>query len=403
MRKNSAELLKVLRMKLLKDFELKNKRILLRVDFNVGIDEQGRVVDDFKIVKTLPTIKYLVKEGAKIILMSHLGEPDKVAGEARQTLSLKYVAQKTSELLGQKIELLPDCVGETVQAAAEKLSPGKIVMLENLRFHKEEKANNEWFAKQLAGLGEIYINDAFGVDHRAHASLVAITKFLPSGAGLLLEAEIKNLTRARQAQESPLCVIIGGAKISTKIKLIESFFNKAQDIILGGALANTVLYAQGIAVGRSMIEEEVGDYIKKLSICSAKIHLPVDTVLCSDKEGTGLCRVGPVGKVGQEELILDIGPDSEKLFNKIISEAKTIIWNGPLGFFETEAFQHGSLAVAEAIVGSGAFSVVGGGETVAFIRKIGLLDKFSFVSTGGGAMLEFLAGEPMPGIEALKE
>lgn len=389
-------------MKTLKELDVKNKRILLRVDFNVDIDERGRVLDDFKIAQSLPTIKYLLAQGAKVILMSHLGEPEKAAGDAKDALSLKWVARRAAEVLGEEITLLPDCVGAAAQAAAAALAPGQALLLENLRFHREEKANDENFARQLAALGDLYVNDAFGVSHRAHASVSAITKFLPAAAGWLLEAEIKNLTRARDASEQPLCVIIGGAKISTKIKLIESFFDKARDIILGGALANTVLYAQGIAVGRSMIEEEVSEYVKKFSICSAKIHLPVDTVLCTSKEGTGLCHVGPVGKIGADDLILDIGPDSEELFAQIIGEAKMVIWNGPLGYFETEAFAHGSSAVAKAIADSGAFSVIGGGETVAFVKKLGLLDKFSFVSTGGGAMLEFLAGGKMPGIEALE-
>ncbi len=388
-------------MKTLKDFEVKDKRVLVRVDFNVDIDEQGRVLENFKIAQTLPTIKYLLASGARIILMSHLGEPDKIKN--RQALSLKWVAQKAGELLGEEIKLLSDCVGEDIRLEVEKLPSGKIILLENLRFHPEEKANDEIFAKELAALGEIYVNDAFGVSHRPHASVGAITEFLPNCAGFLMEAEVRNLTRAREARENPLCVVIGGAKISTKIKLIESFFDKAHDIILGGALANTVLHAQGIGVGRSMIEEDVSKHVKKLSFYSAKIHLPVDTVLCADKEGKGASRVGPVGKVGPEELILDIGPDSEELFSKVISEAKMVIWNGPLGYFETETFAHGSRAVAEAIVASRAWSVVGGGETVSFIKKLGLLDKFSFVSTGGGAMLEFLAGEPMPGIEALEK
>lgn len=391
-------------MKLLKDFDVKNKRVLVRVDFNVDIDDQGRVLDDFKIIQTLPTIKYLLSKEAKIILMSHLGEPQ--ISDKGQAISakfgLRFVGERLAELLGREVKLAPDCVGEAVRSETEKLAPGQIILLENLRFHKGEKANDGSFAKELAALGELYVNDAFGVSHRPHASVSAITKFLPSGAGLLMEAEIANLTRAREARESPLCVVIGGAKISTKIKLIESFFDKARDIILGGALANTVLFAQGIAVGRSMVEEDVSEYVKKLSVCSAKIHLPVDTMLCSNKEGTGLCRVGPVGRIGQEEIILDIGPDSEDLFVRIIKEAKMIVWNGPLGYFETEAFAHGSRVVAEAIANSDVFSVVGGGETVAFIKKLGLLDKYSFVSTGGGAMLEFLAGEAMPGIEALK-
>jgi phosphoglycerate kinase len=390
-------------MKNLRDFDVKEKRVLVRVDFNVDIDKDGRPEDDFKIRKTLPTIKYLLENDAKIILMSHLGEPvggDKEESE-RKALSLKWVAQKAEELLGKEINFINDCVGEEVQQKIGKIKSGEIALLENLRFHKEEIENNEEFARQLASLGEIYVNDAFSVCHREHASLSAITKFLPSCGGLLLMEEVDNLTRVRDAYEKPLCVIIGGAKISTKIKLIESFFGKAQDIILGGALANTVLHAKGIAVGKSMIEEDMGEEVKKLEITDSRIHLPVDTVVCTSKEGTGYCHTAPVGKMAENELILDIGKDSEKLFANIIANAKMVVWNGPIGYFEIDVFTHGSRAVAEAIVASGAFSIVGGGETVSLVERMGLIDKFSFISTGGGAMLKFLAGDKLPGLEAL--
>ncbi len=386
-------------MKFIKDFDVAGKRVLVRVDFNVSLDANSRVLDDFRLRAALPTIKYLKEQGAKIILMMHLGRPN---GQVRSEFSLAPVKERLKELLGQPIVLAPDCVGEQVLSMAQSLSGGEVLMLENLRFHPEEEKNDVDFAKQLALLGEAYINDAFGVSHRAHASVAAITRFLPSGAGLLLANEIDNLSRARDRAEHPLCIILGGAKISTKIKLIQNFLGKAEDMILGGALANTILHAKGIAIGRSFVEKTVLSELKDLEITNTKIHLPVDAVLCSGKEGDGACRVGPVGKVAQDEIIFDIGPDSEDLFCRVISRAKMIIWNGPMGLFEKEAFTGGTLAVANAIANSGAFSVVGGGETVAFLEEKKMVDKFSFVSTGGGAMMEFLSGEELPGISALE-
>jgi phosphoglycerate kinase len=386
-------------MKLLKDIDVKNKRVLVRADFNVSLNAQKEVVDDFRLRATLPTINYLKQQNAKIILMSHLGRPE---GSAVPEFSLEPVRKKLEILLNEPVKLAPDCVGEPVQELGANMSGGDILLLENLRFHSEEENNDELFAKQLASLGEVFVNDAFGVSHRAHASVAAIVGFLPSCAGLLLEKEIVNLTRVRDNPDHPLVAIIGGAKISTKIKLIRSFLDKAEDVILGGALANTVLRARGVAIGRSLFETEILPELKKLELSSARIHLPVDAVLCENQQGVGSFRIGAVGSTGEQELILDIGPDSQKLFSSIIARAKMIVWNGPMGLFEAKSFDGGTIAVAQAIVDSGAFSVVGGGETVAFLEKLGFVDKFSFVSTGGGAMMEFLSGEELPGITALE-
>lgn len=386
-------------MKLLKDIDVKNKRVLVRADFNVSLNAQKEVVDDFRLRATLPTINYLKQQNAKIILMSHLGRPE---GSAVPEFSLEPVRKKLETLLNEPVKLAPDCVGEPVQELGANMSGGDILLLENLRFHSEEENNDELFAKQLASLGEVFVNDAFGVSHRAHASVAAIVGFLPSCAGLLLEKEIVNLTRVRDNPDHPLVAIIGGAKISTKIKLIRSFLDKAEDVILGGALANTVLRARGVAIGRSLFETEILPELKKLELSSARIHLPVDAVLCENQQGVGSFRIGAVGSTGEQELILDIGPDSQKLFSSIIARAKMIVWNGPMGLFEAKSFDGGTIAVAQAIVDSGAFSVVGGGETVAFLEKLGFVDKFSFVSTGGGAMMEFLSGEELPGITALE-
>lgn len=385
-------------MKFLKDIDVAQKRVLVRVDFNVSLDSGGQVLDDFRLRTTLPTIQYLKERGAKIILMAHLGRPD---GQVKPEFGLAPVKAHLEKLLGGPIGLAPDCIGEETKTMAQGLKKGEILLLENLRFHAEEEKNDLEFAKQLAALGDVYVNDAFGVSHRAHASVAAITGFLPSCAGLLLAKEIENLTRVRDKAEHPLCVIIGGAKISTKLKLIQSFLGKAENIILGGALANTVLRAKGVAIGQSMTEDVEAKELEKLEITSSKIHLPPDAILCSSKEDSNSCRVGSVGRMEPKEMILDIGPDSEKLFSHIVSRAKMVIWNGPMGLFEKEAFAGGTLTVARAIADSGAFSIIGGGETVAFLEEKQLVDKFSFVSTGGGAMMEFLSGESLPGIVSL--
>ena len=392
-------------MRLLKDADIKNKRVLVRADFNVALDASGRVLDDFRLRATLPTIQYLKEQGAEIILMAHLGRPqDTDKSEAiSDKFSLWPIAEKLSELLGQEVRLAPDCVGKETALMADQMKPGEILLLENLRWHGEEEKNDIEFAGQLALLGDIYVNDAFGVSHRAHASVAAITGCLPSCVGFLLAKEVGNLTRVRDNPDHPLVAVIGGAKISTKIKLIQSFLNKAEDVILGGALANTMLHAKGIAIGRSFVETEILPELKNLELTNTKIHLPVDAVLCENKEGTGAFRVGAVGSTGEQELILDIGPDSQKLFASIIARAKMVVWNGPMGLFETKSFDGGTIAVAQAVINSGAYSIVGGGETVAFLAKLGLLDKFSFVSTGGGAMMEFLSGEDLPGIVALEK
>jgi len=386
-------------MKVLRDAQVKDKKVLLRVDYNVSLDKQNNVLDDFRIRATLPTINYLKQQNAKIILMAHFGRPK---GKVATEFSLEPVRKKLETLLNEPVKLAPDCVGESVGQLIASMSGGDILLLENLRFHSEEEKNDEVFAKQLASLGEVFVNDAFGVSHRAHASVSAIVKFLPSYAGLLLEKEINNLTTVRDNPPHPLCAVIGGAKISTKIKLIQSFLNKAEDVILGGALANTVLHAQGVAIGRSFFETEIIPELKKLELTSTRIHLPVDAVLCENQQGVGSFRVGAVGSTGEQELILDIGPDSQKLFALVLARAKMIVWNGPMGLFEAKSFDGGTIAVAEAIINSGAYSVVGGGETVAFLEQLGLIDKFSFVSTGGGAMMEFLSGDELPGIKALE-
>jgi len=380
---------------------LSGKKVLVRNDFNITIDKDGKILDDFRIRASLPTIKYLLEQNAKIILSSHFARPE---GKIIELMRLQSVQKRLSEYLGLPIKKADDCVGAEVENLVNQLNSGEILLLENLRFHPEEEANDDEFAKKLAALAEIYVNDAFGASHRAHASIVNITKYLPSYAGLLLQKEIEVLSKVLLNPERPLTVVIGGAKISTKMKLIEEYLKRADHIILGGALANTVLHAQGIAVGKSLIEEEVIPELKKLQLTDTKLHIPVDVVTSQDKTGQAEIKINPVGRTGEGELILDIGPETEKIFNSVVKASKMVIWNGPMGLFEVEKFSHGTKAMAESISNcSSCFSIIGGGETTCFVEKYGLIDKFSHVSTGGGAMLEFLSGKELPGIEALKK
>lgn len=379
---------------------MEDKKVLVRNDFNITIDKDGKVLDDFRIRASLPTIKCLLANRAKIILMSHFGRPE---GKVVEEMRLGPVQKRLGEFLGMEIKLATDCIGPEVENLVNKLNSGEILLLENLRFHPEEEANDDEFAKKLAALAEIYINDAFGASHRAHASIVSITKHLPSYAGFLLQKEFEVLSKVLSNPERPLAVVIGGAKISTKMKLIEEYLKQADHIILGGALANTVLHAQGIAVGKSLIEEEAIPELKKLQLTDTKLHIPLDVVTSADKTGQAEIKINPVGRTGEGELILDIGPETEKVFNSIIRASKMVIWNGPMGLFEVEKFSHGTYAMAQSISNCpSCFSIIGGGETTCFVEKFGLIDKFSHVSTGGGAMLEFLAGDKLPGIEALK-
>jgi len=386
-------------MKLIKDVDVQNKRVLVRADFNVDLDEQGKIIDDFRIRAVVPTIEYLIKNNAKVILMSHLGESQ---GKKDEKLSLGSVGEKLAEYLNCPVAKADDCIGEEIKKQTHEMKAGEIILLENLRFHQEEKENDENFAKELSKLGDIYVNDAFSVCHRLHASVVAITKYIPSYAGLLLEKEVAVLKKALENPEHPLAVVIGGAKISTKIKVIANFLDIADNILLGGALANTVLHAKCLAIGKSLIEEEMVAEIKNFEITNTKIHIPVDTIVSTDTTGQGEVRIAPVGKTKEDELILDIGPETKELFVRIIKNAETIVWNGPMGLFEKENFAHGSKAIAKAIAESSAYTIVGGGETICLINELGLIDKFSHVSTGGGAMLKFLAGEKLPGITALE-
>ncbi len=346
-------------MKTLKDFDVKQKCILVRCDFNVPLDDNGNILDDFKIRETLPTIKYLIENNAKIILMSHLGSPD---GKIIENLKLDKIKNKIEELAGVSIKKADDCIGLEVENYISNLNSGEVLLLENLRFHKEEKDNDLEFAEELSKLGDIFINDAFAECHRNYASIVGIPKFMPHGAGLLLEKEIKNLAKVLENPERPLLVLIGGTKVHDKVKFIKRMLMVADSIIVNG-----------------LIKKELDD--KKMSLMGQeKIIWPVDDNLET----------------------LDISEQTAMSFRQKILKAKTIVWNGPFGKTEDVNFKKGTLQIAEAIIESGAFSVAGGGSTVDFLRDENLASKFTHISTGGGAMLEFLSGEELPGIEALK-
>lgn len=382
-------------MKLVTDFNVKGKRVLVRCDFNVSLDDKGVVLDDFRIEKTVPTIEYLIEKGAKIILMSHLGKPE---GKFDKALSLGPVQEKLLEYLDVSVTKAQDCIGKDIESWTREMADGELLLLENLRFHKEEEENDLEFARVLSRLGDIYINEAFGVSHRAHASLVGIPKFLPSGIGLLFKQEIDALSKVLDKPKRPLVGIIGGAKVHTKVEPINEFLEKVDFLLVGGKVADEVLRAKGISVGKSLPDPEIMAEIDKIELTNPRLRLPVDVVVALDNVYTKV--VGP-GATRKQESVFDIGPETVKLFSRIIASAKTIFWSGPLGKIEDKRFSMGTFGVARSIVKSGAFSVAGGQETVSFLRQYNLADKFSHLSTAGGAMLEYLSKGTLPALEVL--
>jgi phosphoglycerate kinase len=388
-------------MKTLNDFNFENKRVLVRCDFNVALDEKGKISEDFRIKQTLPTIEYLTEKRAKIILMSHLDEPK---GEVSESLRLEPIKEKLSEFLGVPVIKTKDCVGQEVEDSVSKLRSGEILLLENLRFHKEEEENDKNFAQKLARIADFYVNDAFSACHRSHTSTVGLAEYLPAAAGLLLEKEIKILSEVLENPRRPLVVIIGGLKIATKIGVISQFSQIADHLLLGGEVANAILIGKGLSLGKSLLEDEkIAKEVKKIDITSPKIHLPVDGIICLEENKNGYLREGAIGTIKQKEKIFDIGPETVKIFSEIIKQAKIILWAGPLGLFEDKRFENGTKEIAEKIAeNKSVFKILGGGDTIAAVNKLGLLNQFDHVSTGGGAMLEFLSGKKLPGIEALK-
>lgn len=368
----------------------------MRVDFNVPL-EDGKIKDDFRIKASEVTIGHLMRNKAKIILATHWGRPK----EKDKAFSADQLAKRLSKHLKVKVKFVSDCIGHSVNIAVSNLKPGEILMLENLRYYEEEEENDERFAFKLASFSDLYINDAFSVSHRKHASVSAITHYLPSYAGFLLEREVDILAKAYLHPKKPLVIVIGGAKAGTKIKVIKRFFDKADHILLGGVIANVILAARGITIGKSKIDQMISDELKNLDLTSLKLHLPIDVMVAKKISEKAKTKIVGVGAMVEDDIILDIGPSTIDLFSHIIESASTVIWNGPLGYSEMKSFAQGTDRFAEALCASSAFKIVGGGESVMAIDKLNLLDKIDFVSTGGGAMLDFLAGEPMPGLEPI--
>jgi phosphoglycerate kinase len=387
------------------DVPLKGKRVLVRVDFNVPM-EKGEVTDDTRIVESLPTIKKILQDGGKAILMSHLGRPK---GKRNMEFTLQPVAKRVSQLLGKEVKCAPDCIGAETLAMANALPDGGCLLLENLRFHAEEEANDEGFAKQLAALGDIYVNDAFGSAHRAHASTEGVTRFLqPALAGYLMSKEIEYLGKAVGNPVRPYVAILGGAKISGKIDVIQNLMNKVDTLIIGGGMAYTFYKAQGLEIGNSLLEadkvELAKEILEKASKSKVKLLLPVDCVIADKFENDANRKAVKVNEITPGWQGLDIGPETVKLFKEELSKAKTVVWNGPMGVFEMENFAKGTNAIAQLLVEitkSGATTIIGGGDSAAAITKAGLAKQVSHVSTGGGASLEFLEGKILPGVAAL--
>jgi 3-phosphoglycerate kinase len=390
--------------KSIKDIDVKGRRVLTRVDFNVPLDESGRITDDNRIKAALETVRYVVDNGGKLVLMSHLGRPK---GESRPEFSLRPAALRLSELLGRPVAMLDDCVGEAVKEKVQNMRDGEVIMLENLRFHKEETKNDPDFAKQLAALGDIFVNDAFGTCHRAHASTEGVTHYLESVAGFLVQKEIEYFQKVITAPQKPFIFILGGAKVSDKIPVIENMMEKADSIIIGGAMAYTFMKVQGAGVGDSLLQEEMFDTVKaildKAAVSGVNIALPIDHVITDDIKTAQNIKVTPSKDIDQGWMGVDIGPKTIELFCAKIDAAATIVWNGPVGIFENDAFAKGSRALAEAIAKSKAISVIGGGDTAAAVAKFELAKKMSHISTGGGASLEYLEGKTLPGIAALAD
>ena len=410
----------------IRDIELSNKRVLMRVDFNVPIKD-GKVADDTRITSALPTIKYCIEKGASVVLMSHLGRPK---GKSSPEFSLRPVAERLAELLGKAVSFAPDCVGSEVRTMASKLESGAVLLLENVRFHLEEegkakvpdgasedeakqlksemKKKQDEFAKELASLGDVYVNDAFGSAHRAHASTAVLTKyFQQNAAGFLMEKEIDYLGRALASPERPFGAILGGAKVSDKVNVITNLLDKVDWLIIGGAMAYTFYRAKGLATGKSLVEEDKAELAKGILVQAeskgVKLLLPVDHVIADAFAADAKTEI--VGESGIKDswMALDVGPKSVAAFVEVISKAKTIVWNGPMGAFEMEPFAAGTMAVAKAIAAVDCLSIIGGGDSVSAVNKSGLADQMSHISTGGGASLEFLEGKALPGVVALTD
>jgi phosphoglycerate kinase len=392
-------------IKSIKDLDIKGKRVFIRVDFNVPLDQAGAVRDDTRIRRSLPTIRYAMQQGAKIILASHLGRPK---GERKPEMSLKPVGARLGDLLGERVAFADDCIGPAARDAVETLTPGGVLVLENLRFHAGETKDDSVFAQELASLADVYVNDAFGTAHRAHASTAGITGFVKEkAAGLLLKEELENLAKAFANPRKPVVALFGGAKVSDKLGVLRHLVGEMDSVLIGGGMANTFLKAQGIDVGASKIEEEMLPTARDILDVAAKsgkvFLLPSDVVTAEKMEPGARTRTGEVALIPSGEMALDIGIRTVDAFTAEISKAGTIVWNGPMGVFEMEPFKMGTLMISRAVAASPGFSVVGGGDTIRAVEQFGVADRISYISTGGGAFMEFMEGKTLPGVAALEE
>ncbi|HHY59362.1 MAG TPA: phosphoglycerate kinase [Clostridia bacterium] len=389
--------------KTLKDIDVAGKRVLVRVDFNVPM-EDGRITDDTRIRAALPTIKYLQEQQGKVILVSHLGRPK---GQVNPKYSLAPVAEALEKLLGRPVVFCPEVIGPAVQEEVQKLQPGQVMLLENVRFLPGEEKNDPEVAKGLAALAEVFVNDAFGTAHRAHASTAGVADYLPAAAGMLLEKEIQIMGDALANPERPFVAILGGAKVSDKIGVIKNLLSKVDHLIIGGGMANTFLKAQGYSVGKSLVEEDkvalAQELLAEAQVKGVAVHLPEDVVVAPSLEQPEARQEVAAGSVPEDQMILDIGPATARRYQEVIKTARTVVWNGPMGVFEVDAFVKGTEAVAQAMAEVDGVTIIGGGDSVAAVEKMGVAHKMTHISTGGGASLEFLEGKELPGVAALAD
>jgi phosphoglycerate kinase len=393
-----------LNKKTLEDFNVEGKKVLVRVDFNVPMDEEGRITDDTRIKAAIPTIKYLIDHNAKVILVSHLGRPK---GKVNKKYSLAPVAKRLSEILGKDVVMAEDCIGEPAEKAAAAMQPKDVLLLENVRFYAEEEKNDREFAKKLAGLADIYINDAFGTAHRAHASTAGVAEFLPAGAGFLMKKEIETMGKALENPDRPFVAILGGAKVGDKIGVIQNLLGKVDSLLIGGGMAYTFLKSMGYEIGKSLLEEDkvelAASLIKQAKERGINLLLPEDVVVTPElKEGQPYKTV-PVSEIPADMIGVDIGERTREKFAQVIKGARTVVWNGPMGVFEIRAFAEGTLAVARAMAESKATTIIGGGDSAAAVEQLGFADAMTHISTGGGASLEFLEGIELPGVAVLND
>jgi len=391
-------------MKTIRDLDISGKRVLIRVDFNVPMNEQGEITDDLRIRTVLPNIQYALEQGAKLILASHMGRPK---GQRVEKFSLAPVAKYLTDLLGTPVQLAPDCVGAETESAVVAMNNGDIVLLENLRFHEAEQANDPAFAQQLAALTDVYINDAFAVSHRAHASVAGITEHVKEkAAGLLLDKEMSYFHRSVDDPQRPLVAIVGGAKVSGKLEALTNMLNKVDCLLIGGAMANTFLKSQGYSVGASKVEDDLLDNARQLLVDAkekgVKVYLPVDVIAADRFAPDAVCKQVTIQDIPDPWMALDIGPASVICFSEVLADAKTIIWNGPMGAFEMDAYARGTMALAHTVASAHALSITGGGDSNAAVRLSGEAENISYMSTGGGAFLMLMEGKDLPGVTALE-